>query len=169
MQYQFLTPVHQHICNMRGMILITATIVSQDQHRHCGEPAISLHPHHVSLVQWTTRLLPVMRDPGSIARGVLMWKRDSPVSVISLQHHDSQALQYQAGRMQHLPESIVVSEAGQVDEGYLVLVLSLRTCLQQLQHALAWLTWSIQYSGLTSCSVNMLCSPAAWSSRLAVG
>jgi hypothetical protein len=29
----------------------------------CLEPAISLHSHHVSLVQWTTRLLPVMRDP----------------------------------------------------------------------------------------------------------
>jgi hypothetical protein len=26
----------------------------------CGEPAISLHSHHVSLVQWTTRLLPVI-------------------------------------------------------------------------------------------------------------
>ncbi len=25
----------------------------------CGEPAISLHSHHVSLVQWTTHLLPV--------------------------------------------------------------------------------------------------------------
>ncbi len=29
------------------------------------EPAISLHSHHVSLVQWNTRLLPVTRDPGS--------------------------------------------------------------------------------------------------------
>ncbi len=31
----------------------------------CGEPAIPLHSHHVSLVQWTTCLLPVTRDPGS--------------------------------------------------------------------------------------------------------
>ncbi len=31
----------------------------------CGEPAISLHSHHVSLVQWTTRLLPITSDPGS--------------------------------------------------------------------------------------------------------
>ncbi len=31
----------------------------------CVEPAISLHSHHVSLVQWTTCLLPVTRDPGS--------------------------------------------------------------------------------------------------------
>jgi hypothetical protein len=31
---------------------------------YCGEPAISLHSHHVSLVQWTTRLLPVTRGPG---------------------------------------------------------------------------------------------------------
>ncbi len=37
----------------------------------CGEPAISLHSHHVSLVQWTTCLLPVTRDPGSIPRGYL--------------------------------------------------------------------------------------------------
>ncbi len=35
----------------------------------CGEPAISLHSHHVSLVQWTTRLLPVIREPGSKPRG----------------------------------------------------------------------------------------------------
>ncbi len=34
-----------------------------------GEPAISLHSHHVSLVQWNTRLLPVMRDPGSNPQG----------------------------------------------------------------------------------------------------
>ncbi len=51
---------------------------------YCGEPAISLHSHHVSLVQWTTRLLPVMRDPGFIPRGVLLWNRNSPVSVVSL-------------------------------------------------------------------------------------
>ncbi len=51
---------------------------------HCGEPAISLHSHHVSLVQWTTWLLPVTRDPGSNPQGVLMWNRDSPVSVVSL-------------------------------------------------------------------------------------
>jgi hypothetical protein len=31
----------------------------------CGEPAISLHSHHVSLVQWTTHLLIITRDPGS--------------------------------------------------------------------------------------------------------
>jgi hypothetical protein len=38
---------------------------------HCGEPAISLHSHTVPLVQWSNRLLPVMRDLGSIPRGVL--------------------------------------------------------------------------------------------------
>jgi hypothetical protein len=53
----------------------------------CGEPAISLQLPHVSLVQWTTRLLPVMRDRGSIPRGVQTWNRDSPVSVVSLQWH----------------------------------------------------------------------------------
>ncbi len=36
---------------------------------YCGEPAISLHSHHVSLVQWTTCLLPVTRDPGSNPQG----------------------------------------------------------------------------------------------------
>jgi hypothetical protein len=51
---------------------------------YCGEPAISLHSHHVSLVQWTTCLLPVTRDPGSNPLGGLLWNRDSPVSVVSL-------------------------------------------------------------------------------------
>ncbi len=50
----------------------------------CGEPAISLHSHTVPLVQWSTRLLPVMRDLGSIPRGELMWNRDSPISIVSL-------------------------------------------------------------------------------------
>ncbi len=50
----------------------------------CGEPAISLHSHHVSLVQWTTRLLPVKRDLGSKPLGGLRWNRDSAVSVVSL-------------------------------------------------------------------------------------
>jgi hypothetical protein len=57
---------------------------SSAQHTYCGEPAISLHSHHVSLVQWTTRLLPVTRDPGSKSLGGLMWNRNSPVSVVSL-------------------------------------------------------------------------------------
>ncbi len=50
----------------------------------CGEPAISRHTYTVPLVQWSTHLLPIMRDPGSIPRGVLMWNRVSPVSVASL-------------------------------------------------------------------------------------
>ncbi len=37
--------------------------------RKCGEPAISLHSHHVSVVQWTTRLLPITRDPASNPQG----------------------------------------------------------------------------------------------------
>ncbi len=52
--------------------------------RSCGKPAISLLSHHVSLVQWTTCLLPTTRDPGSNPRRVLMWNRDSPVSIVSL-------------------------------------------------------------------------------------
>ncbi len=50
----------------------------------CGEPAISLHSDHVSLVQWTAHFLPVTRDPGSKPLGGLMWNRDSPVSIVSL-------------------------------------------------------------------------------------
>jgi hypothetical protein len=38
----------------------------------CGDPAISLHSYTVPLVQWCTRLLPVMRDLGSIPGGLLM-------------------------------------------------------------------------------------------------
>jgi hypothetical protein len=38
----------------------------------CGAPAISLHSYTVPLVQWSTRLLPAMRHPGSIPREVLM-------------------------------------------------------------------------------------------------
>ncbi len=51
-----------------------------------GYCAISLLWHHVSLVQRTTCLLPVMRDPGSIPRGILMWNQDSLVSIVSLQY-----------------------------------------------------------------------------------
>ncbi len=42
------------------------------------------YSHTVSPVQWVNPLIPVMRDPGSISRGVLMWNRDSPVSIVSL-------------------------------------------------------------------------------------
>ncbi len=51
---------------------------------HCGEPEISLHSHHVSLVQWITRLLPVMRDPGSIPRGVLC---ETGILLLALSHY----------------------------------------------------------------------------------
>jgi hypothetical protein len=37
----------------------------------CGEPAISLHSYQFPLVQWSTRFLPVMRDPSSIPRGYI--------------------------------------------------------------------------------------------------
>ncbi len=43
-----------------------------------------MHSYTVPLVQWFTQLLPVMRDLGSIPQGVLMWNRDSPVSLVSL-------------------------------------------------------------------------------------
>ncbi len=52
--------------------------------QYCGESAISLHSYTVPLVRWSTCLLPIMKDPGSIPSGVLMWNRDSPVSIVSL-------------------------------------------------------------------------------------
>jgi hypothetical protein len=51
----------------------------------CGEPAISHDSHHVSLVQWTNTF--AFRHKGHRFKspgGVLMWNRDSPVSVVSL-------------------------------------------------------------------------------------
>jgi hypothetical protein len=42
---------------------------SEDQ--VCGEPAISQYSYKVPLVQWSTRLLPVMRDLGPIHLGYL--------------------------------------------------------------------------------------------------
>ncbi len=70
------------LCRLKWNNFIVESLQSHCIHTH--KPAISLHSHHVKLVQWTTRLLPVMRDPGSIPRGVLMLIRDSPVSVVSL-------------------------------------------------------------------------------------
>ncbi len=53
----------------------------------CVDHAISLQyiQNTVPLVQWSSWSLPVMRDLGSIPRGVLMWNRESPISVVSLQ------------------------------------------------------------------------------------
>ncbi len=69
-------------CNMVYILIFNHVWVGNKW--YYGEPAISLHSYTVPLVQWSTRLLPVMRDPGSIPRGVLMWNLDSPVSVVSL-------------------------------------------------------------------------------------
>ncbi len=66
----------------RASFLFTPDIVScWGGGEPCGDPAISLQSSTVPLIQWSTHLLPIMRDPGSIPRGVLMWNRDSPVSV----------------------------------------------------------------------------------------
>ncbi len=77
----------------------------------CGEPPISLDSHTVSLVQWVNPLLSVMRDPGSIPRGVLMWNRDSPVSVVSLHnttiHHPAYKSLPFSPESQEIKESIL--------------------------------------------------------------
>ncbi len=44
--------------------------------RACNLTAF-IHWYTVPLVQWSTRLLPIMRDPGSIPRGVFMWNWDT--------------------------------------------------------------------------------------------
>ncbi len=52
-----------------------------------GSPVESLQSHCIhTRFHWSTHLFAVMRDPGLIPRGVLMWNRDSPVSVVSLQY-----------------------------------------------------------------------------------
>ncbi len=71
----YLSPMY---CILSFFLLVAINVL------YCEAPAISLHSHTVSLVQWVNPLLPVMRDPGSIPKGVLMWNRDSPVSFISL-------------------------------------------------------------------------------------
>jgi hypothetical protein len=53
----------------------------QEERGKCGEPAISLHSHHVSLVQWTTCLLPVTRDPGSNPQG------ETGILLLALSHY----------------------------------------------------------------------------------
>ncbi len=52
---------------------------------YCGEPAISLHSHHVSLVQWTTCLLPVTRDPGSNPLGGYLC--ETGILLLALSHY----------------------------------------------------------------------------------
>ncbi len=45
----------------------------------------SLQSHCIhTQFQWSACLLPVMRDPGSIPSGVLMWNQDSSVSIVLL-------------------------------------------------------------------------------------
>ncbi len=48
------------------------TVLKFSKCRYCGEPAISHDSYHVSLVQWTTCLLPTTRDTGSNPLGGLM-------------------------------------------------------------------------------------------------
>ncbi len=61
-----------------------ASSITIDKVWQCREPAIFFHSHHVSLVQWTNPLLPVIRSWVQISWEVLMWNGDSPVSVVSL-------------------------------------------------------------------------------------
>ncbi len=50
----------------------------------CRGPAISLHSHTVSLVQWVNPLLSIMRDPGSIPRGYL---RETGIFLLALSRY----------------------------------------------------------------------------------
>jgi hypothetical protein len=56
-------------CSLQVSILASQPTESAAGGEPCGEPAISLHSLLVSLVQWTTCLLPVTRDPGSNPQG----------------------------------------------------------------------------------------------------
>jgi hypothetical protein len=77
----------------------------------CGEPAISIHSHHVSLVQWTTCLLPATRDTGLNPLGGLMWNRDSPVSVVLLHPlaYFPWWLEQASQHLLYIPESFTVA------------------------------------------------------------
>jgi hypothetical protein len=61
------------------------TIMCNNNNNIC-EPLWRACNIHSSTGQWSTRLLPVMRDSGSIPRGLLMWNQDSPVSIVSILH-----------------------------------------------------------------------------------
>jgi hypothetical protein len=74
---------YPHVWKSGWKLWLTRTQI-RGKYIYCGEPAISHDFHHVSLVQWTTCLLPTTRDTGSNPLGELMWNRDSPVSVVSL-------------------------------------------------------------------------------------
>ncbi len=50
----------------------------------CGDPAISLHSHTVSLVQWVNCLLLVMRDPGSMLPGLGYQPNHTPVRLSTI-------------------------------------------------------------------------------------
>ncbi len=56
----------------RSVSRFLCALVMLKQLLKCGEPAISPHSHHVSLVQWTTRLLPITRDLSSKPLGGLI-------------------------------------------------------------------------------------------------
>ncbi len=59
----------------------------------CGEPAISLHSHHVSLVQWITRLLRVIRDPGSNPQRGYLCETRIPLLALSCYIGDPNVIQ----------------------------------------------------------------------------
>jgi hypothetical protein len=66
---------------------------------YCGDPAISLHSYTVPLIQWSTRLLPVMRDPGSIPRGVL---RETGILLVALSLYSTVKIESKGGHFDTL-------------------------------------------------------------------
>jgi hypothetical protein len=63
--FRFCFPLVPFFINIFGIFVSHIYILR----RQCGGPAISLHSHHVSMIQWITCLLPVTRDPGSNPQG----------------------------------------------------------------------------------------------------
>ncbi len=101
----------------------------------CGEPVISLHSHHVSLVQWTTCLLPITRDPGSNRQGGTYVKRDSPVSDVMLQGSDTFHYQIHRGlRWESIVSNFFVKETL---TGVKILV-TMECFTRQIQRNLIW-------------------------------
>jgi hypothetical protein len=154
-QCRLLTPGRQRVCNMRALLLRTATVVSIDLHlHHATSIALSLsgasgmpHPSE-SMVKseavqacevyfvFSLSLLTCPQPPGRqhvCNMRALLLRTATVVSIDLHLHHATRASSLSgASGMPHPSESMVKSEAVQAYEVYFVFSLSLHTCPQQI-------------------------------------
>ncbi len=74
---------YPHFWKLGWKLWLTRTQI-RGKYISCGEPAISHDFHHVSLVQWTTCLLPTTRDTGSNPLGDLC---ETGILLLALSHY----------------------------------------------------------------------------------